>query len=102
MPVLETFPQTIVDLGFAHLPPHALHKFEELYAGMPPQNFIWYLSRLHVAAKRLYDADGVQVLPRLWKLLLQSSDEWPDSQLAERLRAEVHPEVERVLMAWPA
>lgn len=102
LPVLETFPQAIVDLGFAHLPHHTLNKFEELYAGMPPQNFIWYLSKLHVAAKRLYDAGGVEILRRLWKMLLQSSLEWPDAQLAARLRDEVHPEAERVLTAWPA
>jgi hypothetical protein len=34
-------------------------------------------------------------------MLLQSSEGWSDTQLAERLRAEVHPEAERVLTAWP-
>ncbi len=102
LPVLETFPQTLVDLGFAHLPYHTLNKFEELYAGMPPQNFIWYLSKLHLAAKRLHDAGGAEILPRLWKMLLHSSEGESDSRLAVRLRDEVHPEAERVLTAWPA
>ncbi|NUO82093.1 hypothetical protein HUU05_18635 [candidate division KSB1 bacterium] len=102
LPALETFPQTIVDLGFAHLPHHTLNKFEELYAGMPPQNFIWYLSKLHVAAKRLYDSRGVEILPRVWKMLLNSSEGESDAQVAERLRAEVHHEAKRVLTAWPA
>ncbi|NUM76976.1 hypothetical protein HUU40_21650 [candidate division KSB1 bacterium] len=102
LPVLETFPQTVVDVGFAHLPHHTLNKFEDLYAGMPPQNFIWYLGKLHLAAKRLHEAAGVEALQRLWKMLLSPNGNLSDGQLALRLRAEVLPEAEQVLTEWPA
>jgi hypothetical protein len=101
LPSLETFPNTIVAGGLAHLSYQALDDFERLYADMEPQNFIWYLSQLHLAAQRIYNAGGVETLPRLWKMLVQSSEKSLDKQLALRLRTEVHPEVERVLTKWP-
>lgn len=101
LPNLETFPQTIVASGFAHLPHQTLDDFEELYTGMEPPNFIWYLSQLHTAAKRVYDAGGVNSLQSLYKIIVQSKEKVSDEQLALRLRVEVHPEVERVLTTWP-
>jgi hypothetical protein len=102
LPALETFPQTIIDGGFAHLSHYTLNDFEQLYAGMEPQNFVWYLCQLHTAAQRIYNAGGAETLPRLWQMLLQSNERIPDEQLALRLRAEVHPVAERVLIEWPA
>jgi hypothetical protein len=101
LPSLETFPKTIVAGGVAHLSYLALDDFERLYAGMEPPNFVWYLSQLHLAAQRIYDAGGVETLQQLWKTLAQSNEKLSDEQLALRLRTEVHPAVEHVLTKWP-
>lgn len=98
---LEIFPKTIVGGDSASLTYQALDDFERLYAAMEPPNFIWYLSQLHLAAQRIFDAGGVETLPRLWKMLRQSRETLPDEQLALRLQNEVHSEAARILTAWP-
>lgn len=100
LPVLETFPQAIVNLGYAHLPYHALADFERLYANMDAQNFGWYQCQLHVASKHIYDNGGVEVLQRFWKAFLLPHNSLSDEQLADWLHQEVHPEVKRVLVEW--
>jgi hypothetical protein len=101
LPSLETFPKTIVIRGLSPLSYQTLDDFERLYAGMEPPNFVWYLSRLHLAAQRIYEAGSIETLQRLWQALVQSSEKLSDEQLALRLRTEVHPEAERVLAKWP-
>lgn len=101
LPSLETFPKTIVAAGVAHLSYQTLDDFERLYADMEPPNFVWYLCQLHLAARRIYDAAGLEALQRLWKMLVQSNEKLPNEQLALRLRTEVHPTVEHVLTRWP-
>jgi hypothetical protein len=101
MPNLETFPQTIIAGDSAHLLHQTLDDFERLYADMRPQNFVWYLSQLHIAAKRVYHAGGLESLQSLYQAIAQSQDKLSDEQLALHLRAEVHPEVERVMITWP-
>jgi hypothetical protein len=101
LPNLETLPHAIVAGGFAHLPHRSLDDFERLYADMPPPNFVWYLSQLHAAAERVYDAGGVESLQRLHQTIVQSQAQISDDHLAARLRTEVQPEVEQVLTRWP-
>ncbi|GAB4445636.1 MAG: hypothetical protein Fur0044_41860 [Anaerolineae bacterium] len=101
LPRLETFPKTIMAGGVAHLSYKTLDDFERLYADMEPPNFVWYLCQLHLAARRIFDAGGVETLQRLWQMLIQSREKLPDEQLALRLRTEVHPAVEHVLTRWP-
>lgn len=100
LPALETFPQAIVDLGYAHLPYSTLADFERLYANMDGQNFAWYQSQLHVAAKRIFDNGGLETLQRFWKVFLLPRNNISDEQLANLLSQEVHPEVGRVLIEW--
>lgn len=97
---LTVFPQTIVALGNDHLVHRSLHDFEQLYAGMEPPNFVWYLSRLHVAAQRIYDTAGIEVLRRLFNTIVQSSENFADEQLATHLQENVHPAVADVLVSW--
>jgi hypothetical protein len=97
LPYLEMFPQAVVAQDRATFLHQAWHDFEVLYAGMEPPNFLWYLSRLHTAAKRTYDAGGVESLQRLYRTLLRSSGNSTDEQLAADLRENVHPEVANVL-----
>jgi hypothetical protein len=101
LPSLETFPKAIVIRGLSPLSYQSLDDFERLYAGMEPPNFVWYLSQLHLAAQRIYNAGGLEILQQLWQMLVQLSEKVSDEQLALYLRTEVHPEVERVLAKWP-
>ena len=76
--------------------PHRdIRAFEQLYNRIPPQNYGWYECRLHVAAKRVYDAGGPAVLRRLWDRFRLS-----DAELAVALE-EVEPELLRVQSDWP-
>jgi hypothetical protein len=101
LPQSLALPQAIVAAGHAHLAHRALPDFERLYADMEPPNFVWYLSRLHLAARDLYQAGGPETVRRMWRMLLRSSGDESETQLAERLRLEVHPALERVLSEWP-
>lgn len=98
---LETFPEMIVSLGFAHYSHHTLDDFERLYNEVGPQNYGWYQCQLHVAAKHIYDAGGVASVQRLWRAFLHTHNVLSDKELATQLRIDVGPEVERVLTTWP-
>ncbi|NUM77937.1 hypothetical protein HUU40_26545 [candidate division KSB1 bacterium] len=97
---LAAFPQMIVALGNDHLTYRSLHDFEQLYAGMEPPNFVWYLSRLHIAAQRIYDTVGTEALRRLFNAIVQSKASLSDEQLVSYLQANVHPAVADVLVTW--
>lgn len=97
---LTVFPQTIVALGSDHLAHRSLDDFEQLYAGMEPPNFVWYLSKLHVAAHRIYDSAGMEALRRLFKAIVQASESLADEHLAAHLQVNVHPTVADVLVSW--
>lgn len=101
LPALETFPRVVASLGVAELRYRSLDDFERLYIDVGPQNYGWYQCRLHVAAKHIYEAGGVEALRRLWGVFLRADEELSDEQLAARLGEDVHPTVERVLTAWP-
>lgn len=100
LPALETFPQMVANLEVAELRYRSLEDFERLYIDVGAQNYGWYQCRFHVAAKRIYEAGGIEALQRLWKAFLQSDEKLSDEQLAARLREDAHPEIERVLTAW--
>jgi hypothetical protein len=98
---LETFPAVMAgrdDPRFRH---RSLEAFERLYLEVGPENYGWYQCRLHAAAKRVYEAGGMDALRRLWDTALAFSRGISDEQLAARLHAEVHPELARVLTTWP-
>lgn len=97
---LEVFPRVIAEEMAAHCEHRSLHAFETLYATMEPPNFVWYLSRLHTAAKRIFDAGGIEALQRLYAAVGTAEGDLADERLAARLSAAVHPEVARVLTAW--
>ena len=97
---LETFPQMVANLDSAELRYRSLDDFERLYIDVGPQNYGWYQCRFHVAARRIYEAGGVEALQRLWKSFLQSDEQLSDEQLAARLRTDAQPEIEKVLTAW--
>jgi hypothetical protein len=100
MPCLEVFPQAITARGGTYLQHRSLGEFERVYAKLEPPNFVWYLSRLHTAAKHIYTAAGVTPVRRLYELLVRAKDNLPDEQLAAVLWDDVHPEVAKVLTSW--
>jgi hypothetical protein len=102
LPELELFPQVMIAGGHERFTYHTLADLERLYFNVGPDNYGWYQSQLHAAAKRVYEAGGVRALQDLWQTFLRSNDVLTDSQLAARLRDEVHPELARVLTEWPS
>jgi hypothetical protein len=94
LPALECFPAALAAISPVRFPNRDLHSFEELYTRMPPQNYGWYECRLHVAAKRVYDAGGSAALRLLWDRFRFS-----DADLAVALE-EMEPQLACVLSEW--
>ncbi len=102
LPVLEIFPLAFGTIDPARFRHRSLADFERFYLGVGADNYAWYQCRLHVLAKRLYDADGVRPLRRLWdRFLLTPPEEPADDELVAVLRADVHPLLAEAVLAWP-
>jgi len=101
MECLSAFPEAVTALGYRHLEHINLDEFEQLYAGMEPPNFVWYLSQLHLAAHHIYDAGGIESVQAMFRTIVQSKDNVSDEQLAVQLRDDVHPNAAKVLTMWP-
>jgi hypothetical protein len=99
---LETFPRIVAGTGGGVLEHRSLRDFEQLYTDLGSRNYGWYQCRLHVAAKAIFEAGGVDTLRRLWKTFLRLHESVTDDDLAGVLEGEVHPAVEHVLSHWPA
>jgi len=102
LPALETFPQMVVGGSTADYQFTSLEDFEKLYTtmGMGPKNYGWYQSKLHSAAKDIYNAAGRKVMSDLWKALKKHQEEMPDAEFANMLQSEVHPSVANVYLNW--
>lgn len=102
LPALETFPDMVVNGGTAAFKYTSLEDFEKLYEtlGMGPENYGWYQSKLHLAAKDIYRAGGKKVLKKLWKALQTHQEEMTDEEYVTMLREEVHPAVANVYSEW--
>jgi hypothetical protein len=102
LPALETFPNMVVGGGAAEYKFTSLEDFERLYAtlGMGPKNYGWYQSKLHSAAKDIYNAGGKEVMKKIWKALKEHQAEMTDQQFANMLNGEVHPSVANVYLKW--
>jgi hypothetical protein len=71
-----------------------LEAFEALYTKVGPQNYGWYQCRLHLAAKKVYDAEAIPAVQGLWKTFAIT-----DPQLVGSLK-KIHPEMAKVLTGW--
>lgn len=102
LPALETFPSIVVGGGTAAYKFTSLEDFEKLYAtmGMGPQNYGWYQSKLHSAAKDIYNAGGKNVLKKLWATLKKHQEVMSDEEFVNILKKEVHPSVANVYFKW--
>lgn len=97
LPFLETFPYLMTRADPSQFEHRTLDDFELFYLNMDPQNYAWYQTQLAVAAKRVFEVGGVDVLKRLWHAF-----HVPDSLLQEKLRGEVHPIVADIMVVWPS
>jgi hypothetical protein len=102
LPALETFPNMVVGAGTAEYKFTSLEDFEALYEtlGMGPKNYGWYQSKLHSAAKDIYNAGGKKVLKKLWTALKKHQEEMTDEEFTSMLKKEVHPSVANVYLNW--
>lgn len=102
LPALETFPNMVVGTGSAEYQYTSLEDFEKMYAtmGMDPKNYGWYQSKLHSAAKDIYNAGGKEVLRALWKALEKHQEVLSDEAFTNLLYNEVHPSVANVYINW--
>ena len=102
LPALEVFPNMVVGGGTAEYKFTSLEDFERLYAtlGMGPKNYGWYQSKLHSAAKNIYNAGGKQVLVKLWEALKKHQEEMTDDEFVNMLKKEVHSSVANVFLKW--
>lgn len=96
LPILETFPDLMTRVDPSQFEYRTLDDIEMFYSNMAPQNYGWYQTQLHVAAKRVFEVGGVDVLKGLWHAF-----HVPDSLVMEKLRGEVHPIVADIVAGWP-
>jgi hypothetical protein len=102
LPALTVFPNMVVAGGSASFTYTTLDQFESHYneiGSKHPKNYGWYQSRLHAAAREIYDAGGKDVLVKLW-LALQDKSAKDNRQLTTQLDTEVHPAVAKVMLQW--
>lgn len=102
LPALETFPNMVVGAGTTDYKFTSLEDFEKLYPtlGMGPKNYGWYQSKLHTAAKDIYNLGGKKVLKKLWKALKKHQENMTDEEFITMLKKEVHPSVATMYLKW--
>lgn len=99
---LETFPRMVVEGGSDEFKFTSLEDFEKLYVtmGMGPKNYGWYQSKLHSAARDIYNNGGKTVLRKLWLAMKNHQENLSDEEFASILQKEVHPSVANVYLNW--
>lgn len=99
---LVTFPDMVVGAGSAEYKFTSLEDFEKLYStmGMGPKNYGWYQSRLHSAAKDIYNAGGKDAMVKLWNALKNHQETMTDEAFLTMLKTETHPAVAEVVTNW--
>lgn len=102
LPALETFPEMVIGAGTTEYEYTSLEDFERLYEslGMGPKNYGWYQSKLHSAAKDIYNTGGKAVMKNLWEALKNHQEEMSDEEFASMLKMKIHPSVADVYLNW--
>ena len=101
LPVWTVLPERMMELPTDRVRHRSLEDFEKLYAGVGPENYVWYQCGLVVAAKSIYEAAGVDGLRRLYQTFATQQGTLTDQQLAELLEARVHPVAAQTMRMWP-
>ena len=102
LPALIAFPDMVLGAGTAEYNFTSLEDFEKLYPtlGMGPKNYGWYQSKLHSAAKDIYNAGGKKVLKKLWEALKKHQEKMTDEEFTNMLEKDVHSSVADVYLKW--
>lgn len=102
LPALEAFSNMVLAGGTAEYKFTSLEDFEKLYTtmGMGPKNYGWYQSKLHSAAKDIYNAGGKKVFKELWMALKKHQKNMSDDEFINMLRMETHTSVANVYLKW--
>lgn len=98
LPALEALPRARVSLGSGSLEHTTLAAFDSVYTRMPPSNYAWYQTQLHVAAKRIYDSAGTAAVRDLWRLGGQKTSE---SETVLGQLHETQAALARIIEDWP-
>lgn len=104
LPALETFPRALAGVDLGRFPDHQLADFEASATDMESGNYAWYQAQLHLAAKRVVEAEGSAVIPRLWRAFppdRTEPDEPDDAVLLDVLAAEASPTLAGLIREWP-
>ena len=102
LPALTLFPNMVVQSGNDGYSFTTLDQFESNYeeiATRYPKNYGWYQCRLHVEARKIYDAGGKSVFTKLWQALKMKGEKG-DNEFARQLATEVHQAVADVVLKW--
>jgi len=99
LPILEAAPKMNMENTAKSFEHTTLQDLELFYGKMDPNNYGWYQTRLHIAAKQLYDTSGVNVLRALWRTFLNNKIIFTDSELKDILTSKV-PEVAKIMTEW--
>ncbi len=99
---LETFPRMVIEGGSEEYKFTSLEDFEKLYVtmGMGPKNYGWYQSKLHSAARGIYNEGGKTILRKLWIAMKKHQENLTDEEFANMLQKEVHHSVANVYLNW--
>lgn len=104
LPVLQTFPHALAGVDLGRFPAHQLEDFEASAPDMESGNYAWYQAQLHLAAKRVVEAEGSAVIPRLWGAFPPDRPdvaELDDGALLDVLAAEASPTLAGLIREWP-
>jgi hypothetical protein len=103
LPALTVFPQMVVASGTAEFSFTTLQQFEDNYNDLGqkyPRNYGWYQCRLHVGARKIYDAGGKEVISKLWNVLKSPEEVKDNARFAGLLGEKVHRSVAELMGSW--
>ena len=84
LPALTVFPQMVImagTTGYKFTSLKDVHEKYEKIGSQHPQNYGWYQSRWHVAAGKIYDAEGVNAGKIVWSALKNQKQTLTDDEL---------------------
>lgn len=99
----DLLPEIVTGFGRRNFSYTTLEQFEASYetiARTAPQNYGWYQLSFDVAAKKIYDAGGLEALRSIWRALKISKEKLTDEELLNMLREKAHPVVAEMVENW--
>ncbi len=104
LPALTLFPKIIITTTNSNeLKYNSLDELEANYTQITqqyPNNYGWFQCRLHMAAGKIYDEEGIDAFQHLWHMLKNQDEHLDDSSLAKLLSKRVSQTMADVLLKW--